>query len=314
MRTISRWRRENGGDDRRAGPRTRPRNKLSEHEEARLLTVLNAPAHRDLSPRQIIPALADQGTYIASEATAYRVLHKHDMQKQRTPERPKTHKKPQALVAAAPNQVFCWDITYLRSVIAGQFFYLYLVTDIYSRRIVSAKVQEREDDQHATAFFASIWASDGLDPSKVVLHSDNGNAMKGAILSATLDRLGVRRSYSRPRVSDDNPFVESLFGTMKGRVEYPRRPFASIADAQKWVDAFVHWYNEVHRHSALNWVTPMARHRGEDVEQLERRRETYSRARARHPERWSGAIRNCAPASEVTLNPSSSIKRTPRAA
>ena len=303
-RTLQRWgREEDGGEDRRRGPNTVPGNKLSEHEERRLLRVLNSPEYRDLSPRQVIPALAEEGTYIASEATAYRVLHKHDMQKHRTNTRPPTNKKPDELVARAPNQVYCWDITYLKRNILGTFFYLYLVTDIFSRRIVAARVYEAENDEHAAELFTEVKEREGLVPGETTLHADNGNAMKGATLKATLERLGVLTSYSRPSVSDDNPYVESLFGTMKTRVGYPKKPFATLEEAQAWVDRFVRWYNEEHRHSALNWVTPMARHTGEDHELLRRREETYRRARQCNPQRWSRNIRNCSPAPAVTLNP-----------
>ena len=280
-----------------------PGNKLTEHEERRLLGVLTSPEYRDLSPRQVIPALAEQGTYIASEATAYRVLHKHDMQKHRASTRPRTSKKPDELTANAPNEVYCWDITYLRRNVLGTFFYLYLVTDIFSRRIVVARVYDAENDEHAAELFTEVQKREGLVPGKTTLHSDNGPAMKGATLKATLERLGVLASYSRPGVSDDNPYVESLFGTMKTRVGYPKQPFATLEEAQDWVDAFVRWYNEEHRHSALNWVTPMARHTGDERELLRRREETYRRARKRHPQRWSRGIRDCSPARAVTLNP-----------
>ena len=303
-RTLQRWgREEDGGEDRRRGPNTVPGNKLSEHEERRLLRVLTSPENRDLSPRQVIPALAEQGTYIASEATAYRVLHKHDMQKHRTNTRPRTSKKPDELVATAPNQVYCWDITYLKRNVLGTFFYLYLVTDIFSRRIVAARVYVAENDEYAAELFTEVTEREGLIPGETTLHADNGTAMKGATLKATLERLGVLTSYSRPRVSDDNPYVESLFGTMKTRVGYPKKPFATREEAQAWVDRFVHWYNEEHRHSALNWVTPMARHNGEDHELLRRREETYRQARQRNPQRWSRNIRDCSPAPAVTLNP-----------
>jgi transposase InsO family protein len=303
LRTLERWTQEDGGVDQRQGPRTVPGNKLSEREERELLDVLTAPEYRDLSPRQVIPALAEQGQYIASEATAYRVLHKHGLQKHRENKRPATSRKPAELVATAPNQVLCWDITYLKSPTLGAFYYLYLVTDIFSRRIVAARVYEAENDEHAAELFIEVQAREGLKPGHVTLHSDNGGPMKGATLKATLERLGILTSFSRPRVSDDNPYAESLFGTMKSRVGYPKKPFASIADAQAWVDAFVRWYNEEHRHSGLNWVTPMARHTGKEHALLRRRAETYRKARQRHPERWSRGTRDCTPAPAVTLNP-----------
>jgi len=309
LRTLQRWRLEqDGGEDQRRGPNTVPGNKLSEHEERRLLRVLTSPEHRDLSPRQVIPALAERGTYIASEATAYRVLHKNDLQNHRENTRPATSKKPDELVAFAPNQVYCWDITYLKANPTGTFYYLYLVTDIFSRRIVAARVYLAENDEHSAELFTEVQQREGLAPGQTTLHADNGGPMKGATLKATLDRLGILASYSRPSVSDDNPYVESLFGTMKARVGYPKKPFESLAAAQQWVDSFVRWYNEEHRHSALNWITPMARHTGEELELLQRREETYRKAQQRHPERWSRGIRNCSPAPAVTLNPAKTKK------
>lgn len=305
-RTLERWR--GRPEDGRAGPRTVPHNKLSEYEERTLLAVLTTPEHRDLSPRQVIPALAEQGRYIASEATAYRVLRRHGMLHHRQSTRPKTHRRPKQLVASSPNQVLCWDITYLRSSFAGRFFYLYLVTDIFSRRIVAAKVHEEESDENAAELFGELLRRERIPAGQATLHSDNGSSMKGATLLATLQRLGVATSFSRPRVSDDNPYVESLFGTMKARVGYPKRPFESLDLAQAWVDRFATWYNYEHRHSALNWVTPMDRHTGADIERLRRRRATYERARRRSPGRWTGSIRNCDPAPEVELNPA---KREP---
>jgi putative transposase len=199
--------------------------------------------------------------------------------------------------------VFCWDITYLKRSVLGAFFYLYLVTDIFSRRIVAARVYEAENDEHAAELFVAVHEQEQLVPGEANLHSDNESAMKGATLKATLERLGVAMSFSRPRVSDDNPYVESLFGTMKTRVGYPKKPFEALEEAQAWVDRFVRWYNEEHRHSALNWVTPMARHTGKEHELLRRRGQTYRRARRRNPQRLSRQIRDCSPAPAVTLNP-----------
>jgi putative transposase len=314
LRTLERWAKEDGGVDQREGPRTVPGNKLSEREERELLDVLTSPKYRDLSPRQVIPALAEDGRYIASEATAYRVLHKRGLQKHRQNKRPATSRKPAELVAAAPNQVFCWDITYLKASPLGTFYYLYLVTDIFSRRIVAARVYAAENDDNAAELFLDVQERERLKPGQVTLHSDNGGPMKGATLKATLERLGILTSFSRPRVSDDNPYAESLFGTMKSRVGYPRKPFESIVDAQAWVDAFVRWYNEEHRHSGLNWMTPIARHTGRENELLRRRADTYRKARQRHPERWSRGIRDCSPAPAVTLNPSRKNRGVPQAA
>lgn len=316
-RTLERWRRSGEEGDQRRGPNTVPRNKLSEHEERRLLKTVTSPEFRDLSPRQVIVALAERGEYIASESTAYRALAKRGMAQHREETKPRESRRPAELIAAAPNEVYSWDITYLPSQIRGQYFYLYMVTDIYSRRIVRARVYEAESESYAQELFREVQQREGISAGQVTLHSDNGSVMKGATLKATFETLGIARSFSRPRVSNDNPYSESLFGTMKTRVEYPKRPFSSLESAQEWVTRFVAWYNNEHRHSALNWVTPAARHAGADVALLRRREATYLAARRRHPERWSGNIRNCSPAPPATLNPSnkkSAARRTGQAA
>jgi transposase InsO family protein len=304
VRTLERWQRVGGGEDGRHGPNTVPANKLTAQEEKRLLELLNKPEYRNKSPRQIIPMLAEQDIYIASEATAYRLLKKHKQLNHRENKRPRRHRKPKELVACGPNQVFCWDITYLKSPVSGMFYYLYMVTDIYSHRVVAAEVYDAENDQRAAELFARLLDAEGIEPGQLWLHADNGNAMKGYTLKAMMDKRGVFLSYSRPHVSDDNAFAESLFSTMKGRSNYPTGPFRSLAEAQAWVDRFVAWYNGEHRHSALNWVTPNARHTGADLALLRQRKATLERARKQHPNRWSGPVRNCDPAPPVVLNPS----------
>jgi hypothetical protein len=142
-----------------------------------------------------------------------------------------------------------------------------------------------------------------MAPDSVVLHSDNGGPMKGATMLATLQRLGVVPSFSRPGVSDDNPYIEALFRTLKYRPEYPSGRFGSLEEARRWMALFAHWYNTRHLHSALNFVTPADRHSGKEVEILENREEVYEAARRRNPERWTGATRNWAPEGDVVLNP-----------
>lgn len=194
------WTREDGGVDQRQGPRTVPGDKLSEREERELLDVPTAPEYRDLSPRQVIPALAEQGQYIASDARAYRVLRKHGLQKRRENKGPATSRKPAELVAAAPNHVFCWNTTYLKLPTLGTFYYLYLVTDIFRRRIVAARVHEAENDENAAELFLEVQALEGLKRGQVTLHSDNSGPMNDATPEATLERLGILTSFSGPRV------------------------------------------------------------------------------------------------------------------
>lgn len=307
-RTVQRWQAQGGGEDRRRGPGTAPRNKLSEGERARVLAAMNSPSFRDLSPKQIVPALADQGEYLASESTVYRILRQESLLTHRENYRPpaKRH-RPNEYVATASNQVWTWDITYLKSPVLGLFWYLYMVVDVWSRKIVAAAVHPEEAAAHASALLADAYRYEGVAPGSLVVHMDNGGPMKGATLVATLQKLGVMASYSRPSVSNDNPYSESLFRTMKYRPSFPSGPFESIEAARFWVIDFVRWYNTEHLHSAIRFVTPSDRHSGRDRQLLERRRKVYEKARAHRPERWTGNIRNWDPITEVVLNPETTV-------
>lgn len=303
-RTVQRWRAQGTGQDRRQGPKSEPANKLSPVERKVIVEILVSPEHRDLSPLQIVPRLADEeGLYVGSESTMYRILREERMDAHREPSLPANRYRPREHRATAPNQVYSWDITYLPTPIRGVFLYLYMIMDIWSRKIVGWAVHDCESGEHASRLFRVVCLEEGLHPEGLVLHADNGGPMKGATLSATLDRLGVVSSFSRPRVSNDNPFSESLFRTLKYRPGYPGHPFVSIDEADAWIDAFVLWYNTEHRHSAIRFVTPDQRHRGLDREILERRHQIYQDAKKRNPERWSGETRNCEPVEVVTLNP-----------
>ena len=182
-------------------------------------------------------------------------------------------------------------------------FYLYLVEDVWSRRIVGFEVHAEESMDLSAALVSATCAAEGIDPRGLVLHSDNGGPMRGSTMLATLQRLGIVASFSRPKVSDDNPFVESLFRTLKYRPEYPHKPFDTIQDARAWVAAFVAWYNTEHRHSGIRIVTPDERHDRREHAILANRARVYERARRKHPDRWSRATRNWTPASAVFLNP-----------
>lgn len=303
-RTLQRWRSQDIGEDRRAGPKEVPSNKLSAAERARALEVVNSPEYRDLSPKQIVPILAEQGTYIASESTIYRMLREEGQMTHREPSRAPTKRyRPDEKVATGPNQVWSWDITYLPSPIRGVFFYLYVVVDVWSRKLVGWSIHEEESAEHASAMIEAACAREGIQRGQLVLHSDNGGPMKGATLLAMLEVLGVAASFSRPRVSDDNPFSEALFRTVKYRPAFPRDAFTSIEHARQWMADFVRWYNTEHRHSAIKYVTPDDRHAGREGAILQRRREVYEAARAEHPERWSGTTRDWTPVPIVHLNP-----------
>jgi transposase InsO family protein len=305
IRTVQRWlkRGPDGGEDGREGPNEPPANKLSEQERSTLLEIVTSLEFVDLAPQQIVPKLADMGIYIASESTIYRLLREEKLNAHRGRTRPPTRHRPEEYAATGPNQVWCWDITYLRSPIDGRFFYLYLFLDVWSRKIMGWTVLEEESNEAAAKLFRAICEEHGIDPAGLVLHSDNGGPMKGATMLATLQKLGVVPSFSRPSVSDDNAFAEALFRTFKYRPTYPSGPFVSLDAARAWVTEFVLWYNEEHQHSGIRFVTPAQRHEGADVEILARRHEVYERAKARRPARWSGATRNWTPVEIVKLNP-----------
>jgi putative transposase len=303
-RTVQRWQRDALRGDQRPMRLQTPRNKLSAVERAHIVTVANSDEFGHLPPGQIVPRLADRGQYLGSESTFNRVLKAENQLRHRGAERPaQPRSKPRSLSATAPDELFSWDITYLPSRVTGMYFYLYLFIDIFSRKIVGWQIYDAESSELASEVMRDICERENIAPHQVVLHSDNGSPMKGATMLATLKALGVMPSFSRPAVSNDNPYSESLFKTMKYRPSYPRRAFESLLTARQWVSTFVQWYNHEHRHSAIGFVTPGERHAGLDSALLSQRVHVYEAAKARNPERWSGHTRNWEPIRIVHLNP-----------
>jgi putative transposase len=304
-RTLQRWQAgETLREDQRPQRQYTPSHALSEAERTRILAVANSAEFADLPPSQIVPRLADQGIYLGSESTFYRILKAVQQLKHRRSERPSQPRtKPKALRATTPNQLYSWDITYLPTAIKGQFYYLYLFLDIFSRQIVGWQVFEEESSQNASELLKDIVRRESLQPGQVILHSDNGSPMKGATMLATLQQLGVMPSLSRPAVSNDNPFSESLFKTLKYRPPYPLKPFADLTIARQWVTDLVQWYNHEHRHSAIGFVTPAQRHAGLDEALLNQRKTLYEDARRQNPRRWSQNTRNWNKIHTVHLNP-----------
>jgi transposase InsO family protein len=305
-RTLRRWTKDGEvhADQRPLVPRPDPSNKLSEAERATVLDTCNSEEFGSLPPSQIVPKLADQGRYLASESSFYRILRADGQQHHRGRAKPPAQRKPPASYkACAPCEVWTWDITWMPGPVQGMFFYLYLIVDIFSRKIVGWEVHEREGaDLAATLIRKAVLAEGGI-ARPLVLHADNGSPMKGATMKVTMEKLGITASYSRPRVSNDNPFSEALFRTCKYRPDWPTKGFATKADAQAWVKSFAGWYNGEHLHSAIRFVTPDARHAGLDRATLASRAVLYADARAQNPERWSGKTRNWHPAGPVWLNP-----------
>ena len=305
-RTYQRWTCQGGveADQRPEAQRAAPSNKLSEAERAQIRDVCNEPAYASLPPSQLVPMLADKGDYIASESSFYRVLcEAGQLHRRGKAQAPKHRAKPQAYQADKPNQVWSWDITYLASTVLGQFFRLYLVMDIYSRKIVGWEVHETESAEQAALLIEKACWAEHIRRDSLVLHSDNGSPMKGATMLAKLQKLGVVPSFSRPSVSNDNPYSESLFRTLKYTPAYPAKPFGRLEEARTWVQHFAQWYNGTHRHSGLKFVTPNERHEGQDNIILANRKAVYEVAKKAHPARWSGATRDWRPIGSVWLNP-----------
>ena len=303
-RTVQRWKAQAIGEDRRAGPRIAAPNALSSAERAEILEVATSAKYRDKSPKQIVPLLADAGRYLASESSFYRVLRAENAVHHRSGTRePRRRHRPKSWAATGPNQVWSWDISFLASTVRGIFYRAYMILDVWSRKIVGCAVHEEETASHAAELIEKTCRDEDVAKGVVVLHSDNGSPMKGGTMLAKLDALGVRASFSRPSVSNDNPYSESLFRTSKTRPNLPAGPFKDLAAARAWAAAFAHWYNEEHLHSAVRFVTPAVRHAGGDAKVLMRRADIYDRARRRKPRRWSGSCRNWTPVAKVVLNP-----------
>ncbi len=311
-RTIERWRRRPTGGDRRVGPHHRTANALSAVEVARVLAVMTSSRYAGLSPKQLVPQLADEGVYLASESTMYRLQRRHGLRRaKRLVERTHVTRSSTVHRATAPNQVWSWDITWLPTVVRGRYLYLYLVMDVWSRRIVGYTVEERECPELAAKLIQRACHEGSVDPRGLVLHSDNGRPMRGATMVSTLQWLGIVPSFSRPHVSDDNPYSEALFRTLKHTPAYPRLPFVDAGAAQRWVACFAAWYNGEHRHSAIRYVTPNERHFGLEPGILKRRHELFTSARRANPERWSRASRNWQAVGTVTLNPERGMSSAP---
>lgn len=309
VRTLQRWKAGHGlvaGDGRPVAVHPTPAHALTPAERQEILRVANEPRFADMPPARIVPMLADEGVYIASESSFHRVLRAHGQTRHRgRASAPRPSRPPTTHVATATRQLWCWDMTFLPAVVTGRWFYLYLILDVYSRKVVGFEVHDCDDADHAAHLVKRTALAEGLHAmaEKPVLHGDNGATLKATTVLAMLHWLGVKPSYSRPRVSDDNAYVESLFRTAKYRPEFPSKGFADLANARCWAARFVHWYNHEHRHSGIQYVSPAQRHAGQDTSILAARHVLYSEAQDRHPRRWSRGTRNWTPVRAVTLNP-----------
>lgn len=304
VRTFQRWvdGEQVRADGRPDAIRPAPSNQLSPAERRAVLAICMEPRFADMPPTQIVPTLADEGIYQASESTFYRILHAHDAQHHRGRALRRTRKEAPTHVAHAPGQVWCWDVTYLPSRVRGLFFYLFAVIDLYSRKLVAWEVHGAENGELAAELIERARWREKLSGHPVILHADNGAAQRSQTLRAKLQQLGIEPSYSRPGVSDDNAFIESWFRTLKYIPAYPSAGFTDLEQARAWTLKFVDWYNGEHRHREIGFVTPNQRHSGQSKAILEHRREVYRAARQANPNRWSRQVRRWDEPDHVYLN------------
>jgi putative transposase len=301
-----RWQQDGAviADQRPLIDRPEPANKLNEEERQSVLAVCNSPRFDSVPPSQIVPILADEGRYLASESTMYRVLRAAGQAQHRgRAAKAERVAKPTSFTATGPNQVWMWDVTWLPSSVKGLYYKLYLFEDLFSRYPVGWEVHDEETGDLAADLLQRCVLAQRCAMQPLVLHSDNGAPMKSYTLKAKMEALGITSSFSRPRVSNDNPFAESIFRTLKYWPAWPRKGFASIDAARQWVKRFIDWYCNIHRHSGIQFVTPAQRHHGKDRALLEKRHQVYQAARAARPERWRGNTRNWNWNDEVLLNP-----------
>lgn len=283
-------------------PRPRPSRALSQDERTEVRQVLNSERFVDQAPRQVYATLLDEQQYLCHWRTMYRILDEHQEVKERRQQRAHpTYQKPE-LLATGPNQLWSWDITQLKGPDKWLYFYLYVILDIFSRYVVGWLIAEQESAELAEWFIAETCAKQGIMPGQLTLHSDRGSPMKSKLVSQLLVDLGIIKSYSRPHISDDNPFSEAQFKTLKYRPDYPDR-FEDLAYAQQWGRSVFTWYNDQHYHSALGLLTPASVHYGQAETILVQRQQVLQTAYAAHPERFVRGVPIVpAPPKEVWIN------------
>lgn len=285
VRTIQNWRSKGLRDKRKGSSHPTSKLALTPEEWDALYKEATSKRFADHTPEQIIATLAQEGVYIASTSSMYRVLRKRKAMGHRSESRkPSATRESTEITVTGPNQVWSWDITWLKTPVRGIFLYAYTVIDLYDRSIVGWCIETYESDELSMILFARITRDLKVVPQ--ILHADNGHPMRGMTLAVFLDSLFISRSYSRPRCSNDNAFIESWHKTLKYSVGYPKM-FETIEAARIWYADFVHWYNNDHQHSGLDYATPMQARNGEAEELFSERNMTILAARERNPLRWS---------------------------
>ncbi len=259
--------------------------RLSDQERSEVLAALRSKRFVDKSPGEVHATLLDEKTYLCSERTMYRILGENgEVRERRKQLRHPQYTKPE-LLATAPNQVWTWDITKLRGPVKWVYYYLYVLLDIYSRYVVAWLLADRESGAHAKRMIEQAYQQQNIEPGQVTIHADRGPAPAGKVVAQLLADLGLTKSHSRPHVSNDNPYSESQFKTMKYRPEFPNR-FGSQLDALGFCRVFSRWYNTEHRHSGISMLTPEVVHYGQAADVLAQRHQVVLSAYEAHPERF----------------------------
>ncbi|MCC5815784.1 MAG: IS3 family transposase [Leptospira sp.] len=299
-KTLNRWKKDSEGFDERVNNRFSKSNRLTKEEISDVLRLITSSDYRDKTPMEIVALESEKGRYIASERSIYRIMKRFGLLTHRSKSKAPMRQKPSEFIATGSNQVWTWDISYLLTTIRGEYLYLYLIMDIWDRSIVGWCIHEKECGIYAADFLRKTCLTQNVKPKSLVIHQDNGSPMISSEFVTELNRWGIS-SYSRPGVSDDNPFSESLFKTLKYYRSYPSK-FKNIQHALAWINKFVKWYNNEHLHSSIGFIAPNDRRTGKDVAKLEERRETYRLAKLKCPNRWSKKIRKWDSPSIVILN------------
>ena len=258
---------------------------LTPDEKTLVREELNSERFQDQAPREVYATLLDEARYLCSWRTMYRILAENqEIRERRDQLQHPVYAKPE-LLATRPNQVWSWDITKLRGPVTWTYYYLYVILDVYSRYVVGWMIAERESEELAQELIRTTCDKQGIQPGQLTLHADNGSAMIAKSVAQLLIDLDVVKSHSRPHVSDDNPYSEAQFKTLKYRPDYPER-FGSLIDARAWAQAFFAWYNHEHHHTGLGLLTPAVVHSGQAATQLAKRQHVLAVAYAAHPERF----------------------------
>lgn len=274
-----------GTGDRQPSPRPAPPRTLSVAERQDVLDVLHSDRFVDKAPTEAYATLLDEGTYHCSIRTMYRVLEEAGEVRERRDQARHPHYKAPELLATAPNQVWSWDITKLLGPVKWTYFYLYVILDIFSRYVVGWMIAHQESSALAKRFIAETCEKQNIQPGQLTVHADRGASMKSKPVALLLSDLGVTKTHSRPHVSDDNPYSESQFKTLKYRPGFPDR-FGSIQDARSFCQDFFSWYNREHRHTGIGLLTPAMVHYGKAEAVISQRRIVLASAFSTHPERF----------------------------